>query len=119
MIQLRNLLKPKSVPDKHEMKQKAFDHKKYVSYINIFEHVILNFYQILLFIFRYAKRHVLLQVVSNYLSLNIKLEFLIANVFTFPFRLMLVGTMLVLLSKNILRKLLRLKCLKLWKKLDY
>nr|SVE85564.1 EOG090X083V [Daphnia pulicaria] len=38
VIQLRNLLKPKSVPDKHEMKQKAFDHKKY------------------------AKRHVLLQV---------------------------------------------------------
>nr|SVE76454.1 EOG090X083V [Daphnia longispina] len=38
VIQLRNLLKPKSVSDKHEIKQKAFDHKKY------------------------AKRHVLLQV---------------------------------------------------------
>ena len=29
VIQLRNLLKPKSVSDKHEIKQKAFDHKKY------------------------------------------------------------------------------------------
>jgi hypothetical protein len=28
VIQLRNLLKPKSVSDKQEIKQKAFDYKK-------------------------------------------------------------------------------------------
>jgi len=54
-----------------------------------------------------------------YLSLKIMLEFLILNVLAFLFRLMLVGTMLVLLCKNIPRKLLRLNCLKHWKKRDY